>query len=249
VSPVVRLAAGTQGGNAGEHGVRKTEEMQGQIDEMRAQVKPEASARTGIFAPALTDERAKTVHMSLEVDDFAEDPGGEDVLRGKNVALPATILKDGEQTIFLASYPDKLTRFGKVEGERLVDDDVLTCAQRGGSEREVTVVWSCDDDKIEVWVNRRVFCRTDGGIGKVGEHALRAAGADDREMEAFDGTNQRSVKGLAGIAIAKEADAKGMRRSGRHSCTIRVGRWPLGVKAFGYRGALSLLAGVSLGGG
>src|SRR6516225_3312616 len=122
--------------------------MQRQVDEVWAEIEPEAGAGARFFSPALADKRAEAVHVGLEVHDLAENSGGEDGLRGENIALPAAVLKDGEEALVFAGDADKLTSLGEIEGEGFVDDDVLSCAERSGGEREVAVVGSSNDDEV-----------------------------------------------------------------------------------------------------
>ena len=82
MGPVVGLAAGAEGGEAGGDGVGEAEEVQGQVDEVGAEIEPEAGSGAGVFAPALADVGAETVHVALVVGDGAEGAGVEDSFGG-----------------------------------------------------------------------------------------------------------------------------------------------------------------------
>jgi hypothetical protein len=192
------------------------------VDEMRPEIEPETGSRSGIFAPTLTDERTEAIHVRLEVRDFAEASGLEDGFGGEDVAFPSAVLKDGEKSVLFACDPDELTGLGEVEGEGLVDNNVLACPEGGCGEREVTLIRGGNDDQIHAGVRRCFHERTDGDSGEVREYALRPAGANNNELKPRNGANKRGMKGLANVAIADKADAD---RGGRwigHSCFFRV---------------------------
>jgi hypothetical protein len=177
------------------------------VDEMRTEIEPETGSRTGIFAPALTDERTEAIHVGFEVSDFAEASGLEDGFSGEDVAFPSAVLKDGEKPVLFACDPDELTGLGEVEGEGFVDNNMLACPKRGCGEREVTLIRAGNDDQVHAGVRRCFHERTDGDAGEVREHALRSAGADNGELKPRNGANKRGMKGLANVAIADKADA------------------------------------------
>jgi len=153
---------------------------------------------------------------------FSKAARFEDGFGGEDVALPAAILKDREEPVVLARDADELPRLGEVKGEGLIYDDVFACAQRGSGEREVAVVRAGDDDQVHIGVRRRFNGWADGDTREVREHLFRLAGADDSELKPRNGADEGSVKCLADVAVADEADAnRGGRRIG-HGRFFRV---------------------------
>jgi hypothetical protein len=128
MTPVVCSAAGPQRCKAGLDCIREPEEVECEVDKMRAEIEPEASSRTGLLAPALADKRAETVHVCLEVHNFAQDTGGNDGLCSEDIALPPAILEDGKEPVMLACNTDEFARFREIKSKRLVDDYVLADA-------------------------------------------------------------------------------------------------------------------------
>jgi hypothetical protein len=216
MGPVVGLSAGAQRGKAGENGIGQAKEMESDVDEMGAEIVPESGAGTGVFAPALTDERTEAVLVSFKVCDSAEAAGCENGFRCEDVALPAAVLKDGQEPVVLARNLDELTSFSEIEGERFVDDDMLSRPKRGGGKREVAVVRTGDDDQVHVRMCGCFHERADSHVWEIREHVVGSAGADNGELKSRNRTDERSVKGFADVAVADEADAN--RSRGRRGC-------------------------------
>jgi hypothetical protein len=154
--------------------------------------------------------------VGLEVDDLAERSTGKDGLRRENITLPTSVLKDGEEAIVFTRNADEFSCLRKVKGERFVDDNVLPGSKCCSGEREVALVWCCDDDEIDAGMRCGLFGGDDGDTGIVGQHSLSVAGANDHEVDAGNRAEQRSMEGLAGVAVAYKAGADGSRRVVRH---------------------------------
>jgi len=125
-------------------------------------------------------------------------------------------LKDGEEAFVFMRNADEFSRLRKVKSERFVDDNVLACSKCCSSEREVALVWGSDDDEIDARMRCGLFGGDDADIGKVRQNSVRAARANDDQIDVWDRTEQRSMKGLAGVAVPYEAGANGSRRVVRH---------------------------------
>jgi hypothetical protein len=102
---------------------------------------------------------------------------------------------------------DELTSLGEIEGEGLVDDDMLSRLERCRREREVAVVRTGNHDQVHIGMCYRFHGRTDSHIGEVRENMVWSAGSDDGELKARNGADERSVKRFADVAIADEGDA------------------------------------------
>jgi hypothetical protein len=147
--------------------------------------------------------------VGFEVGDLPERAGLNDGFGGEDVAVPAAVLEDGENAVVLAGECDQLPCLGEIEGERLVDDDVLASFDGGFSKREVAVVGTGDDDEIEAGMGGCLRGRENLDFGEVSEDTLGPAGAYDGEFESVSGAEQGSVEGLASVAVPNEASADG----------------------------------------
>ena len=67
VGPVIGLAASRRMAKLALTSLWKSEEIDCQIDQVRPEIEPQARTRASIFAPASADDRAKAIHVALEV--------------------------------------------------------------------------------------------------------------------------------------------------------------------------------------
>ena len=99
--PVIRAASVPQDRKVGVDRLRKPKQMHGQVNQVRAQVKPKASAYTRIFAPSMPYRRPIAVHTTLEMHDSAQSALPKDLLQAQNLTIPAPILKHSQETLLL----------------------------------------------------------------------------------------------------------------------------------------------------
>jgi hypothetical protein len=78
VRPIVRPSAGTKCSEGREDCIGESEEVDSEIDEVRAEIEPKPSTWSRIFTPALANEWAEAIHVRLEVHYLAKRAGGED---------------------------------------------------------------------------------------------------------------------------------------------------------------------------
>src|ERR1700728_94731 len=77
---------------------RCTEQLQRLVTQVRAEIEPNAAARSRLFPPALARFGAVTVVVRFEVRDLAERAIGKHFAQSEKIRIPAPILKDGEQS-------------------------------------------------------------------------------------------------------------------------------------------------------
>ena len=88
----------------------------------------------------------------------------------------------------------------------------------------VAVVGGGDDDEVEVRVGGDFVDGDDFDVGDVSVDGFGAAGADDGEIEAGDGTDEWGVVDLADPAITDETDAD-VFCGGRHGVLEERADW------------------------
>lgn len=72
--PVVNLRALAQGGNITLYSLRQAEKLQRLVDQVWANIKPQATTRYVLLAPADANLRAEAVDMRLEMLNLADQP-------------------------------------------------------------------------------------------------------------------------------------------------------------------------------
>jgi hypothetical protein len=107
--------------DVGANGFGSTKEDNGLVDEMRAEIEEDAGAGSGLFAPGSGAELGtEAVEVRLVGDDAAQLSGGDELLQGFEVAIPAAVLVDGEQAAFPRGQLGDLGGFGVGQGEGFV---------------------------------------------------------------------------------------------------------------------------------
>jgi hypothetical protein len=184
-------------------GLRRAEQHERLVDQMRAEVEQQTAAARRVFAPALTHERTEAVEMRFEVRDAAKLAAFHEVANGEEVAVPAAVVERREEAALLCGEIGERAGFGGGERDRLVDHHVLAGFQRASREVEVRVVGRGDDDAFDVAEReQRVEVGHHGGRGEVGTGALGLAGCDGGNGRAAAMGDDRRVKRLAGEAVA-----------------------------------------------
>ena len=188
-------------------GLRWAEEHEGLIDQVRAEVVPDAGARARTLPPAIADLGAIPTHLRPEFDDLTDRATGELVRDPEKVAVPTTILKYGEDPVHLRRGGGERASLGERDRERFVHHDMLAGAQGRIGERCVGVVGRGDDDEIDVRMsrcNQRIRDDLYGGVGGYGARGLTRS--DHREREAGCRRDERRVEHATGVPEADERD-------------------------------------------
>src|ERR1700733_10612702 len=132
--------------------MRKSEQVQCLIDEMRSKIKPQSRARTWVFAPALAHDRTKAIQMGLIVGYFAEHVRLQNGLRRKNFAIPSPVVEDRKEPVMLSCNLCERSSLSKRHGKRFIDDNIFPCAQSSGGKRKMALIRAGDHDEIDVRV-------------------------------------------------------------------------------------------------
>lgn len=178
------------------------------VDEVRGDIKQNACAGSGAFAPGTGFEMGpEAVVVGLEKHDAAERSFGDELANGREIAVVAAILINGEQAMRIFCELDE--RFGFIQsgGERFIDNDVAAGRQARTSERVMRLVGRGDDDEPD-FLNREQFFKAsdDADIGIGFGSFVATALEDGGEAQSRNGANDRSVKGAAGEAKTDESD-------------------------------------------
>src|SRR5580704_15367049 len=115
---------------------------------MRAEIEPNATARTREFPPALARFRTIAVVVRLEVRDLAQCATCEHRAQSEKVRVPAATLKNGEQSATVLGQGGQFGCFRDSIGEGLVHNDVLTGVERFAREIEMGDIRGGDHDQI-----------------------------------------------------------------------------------------------------
>jgi hypothetical protein len=156
LEPVVGLAARPQRPQSGLHAPRRAEQRDRLIDQVRAEVVPEAGAGAGALTPAVAYVRPPPRHLRSTLDDIADEARAHGVTDAEEVAVPAPVLEDRHQQAGSVGGRRQRPRLLERDGERLVDHDVSPGTQRGLCQWRVGVVGCGDDDQRDVVVLNRV---------------------------------------------------------------------------------------------
>jgi hypothetical protein len=111
-------------------------------------------------------------------------------------------MKDGQNPVVLLCNLRERTSFRKSHGKGLIDDDILPCAQSGGSERKMALIGTGDHDQIDIRMGRHFPGGTDEDAGILGLHYLSLAGPYDIQRQARHRLDQWSMEGFSGKAVA-----------------------------------------------
>ncbi len=146
---VIRQGAGALLGQIRLQPVRLTEQLQRLIEDMGAEIKPEAGARATRFAPALTHLGTIAIKVGFELGNLAERPLSQQAAYGEKVPVPAPVVEDAEQSLLLLRQLDQRLRLDQIQGERLVDHYVLASQQRLAGDGGMGVVGSGDHHQVD----------------------------------------------------------------------------------------------------
>jgi hypothetical protein len=199
---VIRQSSLAQDSDAGVYRSGKPKEMQRLINQMRSKIEPQSRARTGIFAPALTHDRPKTVDVRLVVRYLTEHACLYNRLCGKNLTVPSPIMKDRQNPIVFLCNLCERTSFRKSRGKGFIDDDIFPCAQSGGGERKMALIGAGDHDQIDIRMGRHFPGGTDEDAGILCFHDLSFAGPYYIQRQTRHRLDQWGMEGFSGKAVA-----------------------------------------------
>lgn len=189
------------------HPIGQTEELERLVHEMRTEIVPDPAARAGPLPPAVADLRTEPVEVRFEVPDAADAPLRDGLADAEIIAVPAPVVEDAQQPPPVPRRGGQPARLGEVEGEGLVDHDVLARRQGGPRQGRVGVVRGGDHDEVDgLRRGHRDRIRRHPHVGQVGPDPGGRARADQPEVELRHGADERGMEGPAGIAVADQTD-------------------------------------------
>ena len=96
VRPIVGLRAGTLRRQVADDAIGDAEQLQRLIDEVRAEIVPEAGADARPFPPPVANDRPVSIEMRFEVRDLTEDAARQKIRDREKVAVPPPVVEHGQ---------------------------------------------------------------------------------------------------------------------------------------------------------
>src|SRR5437762_3187014 len=124
---------------------------------MRAEVIEKPGAGPGNFAPSHTNLGAIAVDARLEQHDFTDKVFSNRILDSEEIAVPAPVLKYGEQDVALFRDGREMPCLFDGDREGLVDDHVATGAHHRFCQRRVRIVRTRYYDEVDLGMHRQRF--------------------------------------------------------------------------------------------
>ena len=207
----------------GIHGRRPPQQEQRLVDDVRTQVEvhPASRAGVGVVLPR-TSWRASGLGLPpLKPDlDPLQRPQptlSHQVADGPEVAVPATVVERDAHPPLLLGDPAHRPRLSRGRGDRLVDDDMPTRAQRRHRQGHVGGIGRGDHDQVHVHASKELLDRPDdlGAPMPLGDEGptLRVAGDDGDQVQLGHGLDERRMEHRPAQPVADQPDA--------HSCWLR----------------------------
>ena len=206
---VVARLLGPTGVELAVHPLHRAEQLQGLVDQVRAQVEQHPVARAGRGFPGFADLRRPALHPGLEPGHFTERALPQEFLHGLELAVPAPVLIDGEQSAGLFRVRDQFERLGAAGRERFVHHYCEPGVQRGVAQCHVTARRRRYDYCVE-FAERQLPERADHPGAWVVLLRVRPAGrirGDNRsQRQRRIGLDRGGVEDASGQAEADDGD-------------------------------------------
>ena len=169
-------------------------QLQCLVDEVGAEVDPAAAPAGRLAAPGAGFPRV--VPGGFEGDQLADRSLGEGFPDGEEVPVPAPVLKAGQEPAAAPGRRHHAPRLFRIEGHRLVGDDVLAGGQRGERLRGVQVVRGRQHHEVDPLVGEGVLETGEAAGAELPDPGVRlGAAADDAvEVELRDEADQVAVE-------------------------------------------------------
>ena len=201
--------------------LRGAEQDQGLVEQVRAQVEPNAGAGLRLLPPRARSElRPEAVKVGFEQRDAAQHPFRQKVPQGHEVSHVPAVLIGRKHAPLHGAELDELCGFTERGGKRLVDDDVASREEALLRDRMVRGIRRGDDDQVDGPREQLLDAAHEFDIRVA--RVRRAVALHDRgQAEAVDRANHGCVKYPAGEAETDESDVEhdrivgGQRRFGR----------------------------------
>ena len=185
------------------------EELQGLVDQMRAEIEPDPAALVRALAPAILHLRPEAVEARLQPGEAADPAACEHLVQGEEVAVPAPVLEHGEHAAARRRECRQPARVGQAQRERLVHDDVPAGAQCGLGKRRMGRVRAGDHHQVDVGAQECLLRQADHlDAGQRLRQRVTPAAHHQRQLEAGRVADQRRVEDAASGAVADQCDAQ-----------------------------------------
>ena len=190
------------------------EQAEGLVQQVRAEVVPEAAAGFAGLPPALAHVRPEAVEVGFEVGHPAQLVPVQERPDGEEIGVPAAVVEHRQDPSGLLGPLDQVPGLGGVQGERLVHHHVLAGGQRLGGQGVVAGVGGGDDHQVDVRPGEQVFRpRVHCHPGQAGPHLGRIAAGHGHQLQAGHRLHQRGVEDPGGEAVAHDPDLQRTRHA------------------------------------
>ncbi len=202
LSRLVVISPGDGGGTA--------EERERLIDDVRAEIEQHAGTVVGEFLPCILARHGTVaVPAAFEGDEAAKHAGGEHLLDGEEVAVPAAIMEREEMQLAYGGQFDQLLRLRCGRGQGLIDHDIFSGEQALLGDLKVRCVGRADYDEADAAIGEQLFYRAQHahacGWRILGCCGVAAALHDGCELEARCGADEGCVEDASAEAEADQA--------------------------------------------
>ena len=202
---------------------------------------PTGVLRVTRLAPAGRELRSPPLETGLEPRDLAKGFLFQQFPQGQEVSVPAPVLEHRQQEPALGSRIDESAPFGRIERERLVDDDRELGLESRQPERNVAAVRRRDHGQIELArpLPDLVSRPDHGHAGVLAERllaALAVAGHDHGQLQARGRGDERRVEDGAGEPVPEQGDLCGhaWNAASRSASSSSSARAPFGSRPNGW---------------
>ncbi len=145
--------------------------------------------------------------MGLKMFHRADDALLNNLTDPEIVAVPAAVMEDGEQALFLLRQGDQLPGLLHIKGKGFVHHHMLAGVQRQAGQRRVRGVGGGDDHQIDIRMLDRRFRGGDHrDVRQVAFDFFFITRGDEGQVQARHRTDKRRVEGLTDEAIANQGD-------------------------------------------
>ena len=206
VEEVIGFGAGSLLGQIQPQGFRLTEQLQRLIQQVCAQIVPEAAARHGLFTPAVANLGTETIEVRLQMIDLTQLTTVQQLLQSQEVGIPTAVVKDRQLQIVLLGQADQAAGLAAIQGEWFVDDHMFAGQQGGLGQGIVSVVGAGDHHQIDARIRQQLVALGDHlHLRPVCLHLGRIAGDYGAQLNAGRAGEQLGVQRLACIAVTDQS--------------------------------------------
>src|SRR3989449_3235448 len=228
VERVVGRGAVALDANVGGDRLRRSEQYQCLVEQVSAEVEPDAGAGQRLFTPCARPELGtETIKMGFERRDAAEDTFRQECLQRDEVTHVPAVVVDRQDPVLRGPELDKLVGLHHGGREWFVDHDVTSGQETLLRDRMMRCVGCGDDDQIDRPGEQLIDAAHEFDVCVARVRRAPPMTLDDGgEAETFDHTNHGRMECLTRKSETHESDVEHDRDS--TSCPERGhlgGRW------------------------